>query len=90
MYHAILDGYGNASIPLETFLSDSQYMDHDQDFTYGPDFTVSDMKVSAYHSHCCSALEMLHISKPIQATMTSEISAHCKSALLQSNENNEC
>ena len=59
MYNAILDGYGNASIPLETFLSDSQYMDHDQDFTYGPDFTVSDMKVSALHAQLCNVLEVI-------------------------------
>ncbi len=44
-YSQILNGYGNASIPLETFVSDSQYMDHDQDFTFGDKFPMSDMKV---------------------------------------------
>lgn len=44
-YSQILNGYGNASIPLETFVSDSQYMDHDQDFTLGDKFPMSEMKV---------------------------------------------
>jgi len=44
-YNQILNGYGNASIPLETFVSDSQYMDHDQDFTLGDKFALSDMIV---------------------------------------------
>ena len=45
-YQQILNGYGNASIPLETFVSDSQYMNHDEDFTLGDKFPLSDMKVS--------------------------------------------
>ena len=44
-YGQILNGYGNASIPLETFVSDSQYMDHDQDFTLGYQFPLAQMKV---------------------------------------------
>lgn len=46
-YYQILDGYGNASIPLETFVSDSQYMDHDQDFTLGDKFPMAQMKVTS-------------------------------------------
>ena len=45
-YGQILNGYGNASIPLETFVSDSQYMDHDQDFTLGYTFPQAQMKAS--------------------------------------------
>ena len=45
-YGQILNGYGNASIPLETFVSDSQYMDHDQDFTFGYTFPRDQMKAS--------------------------------------------
>lgn len=45
-YSQILNGYGNASIPLETFVSDSQYMNHDEDFTLGEKFPLSEMKVS--------------------------------------------
>ena len=45
-YGQILNGYGNASIPLETFVSDSQYMDHDQDFTFGYTFPREQMKAS--------------------------------------------
>lgn len=44
-YYQILDGYDNASIPLETFVSDSQYMDYDQDFTLGSKFQLKDMVV---------------------------------------------
>ncbi|EIE21337.1 hypothetical protein COCSUDRAFT_56560 [Coccomyxa subellipsoidea C-169] len=43
-YHQILNGYGKASIPLETFVSDSQYMNHDEDFTLGDKFPLADMK----------------------------------------------
>ncbi|EIE19743.1 hypothetical protein COCSUDRAFT_31111 [Coccomyxa subellipsoidea C-169] len=43
-YHQILNGYGNASIPLETFVSDSQYMNHDEDFTLGDKFPLAEMK----------------------------------------------
>ena len=44
-YYQILEGYANASIPLDTFVSDSQYMDHDQDFTLGATFNLSEMQV---------------------------------------------
>ena len=47
-YYQILDGYDNASIPLETFVSDSQYMDYDQDFTLGSKFALKEMVVRAY------------------------------------------
>ncbi|KAK9822226.1 hypothetical protein WJX81_001471 [Elliptochloris bilobata] len=43
-YYQILEGYANASIPLDTFVSDSQYMDHDQDFTLGATFPMDQMK----------------------------------------------
>ena len=44
-YYQILEGYANASIPLDTFVSDSQYMDHDQEFTLGSTFNMSEMQV---------------------------------------------
>ena len=47
-YYQILDGYDNASIPLETFVSDSQYMDYDQDFTLGSKFALKEMVVRAF------------------------------------------
>ena len=34
----MVDSYAYFKIPLETFVTDSQYMDHDQDFTISPDF----------------------------------------------------
>lgn len=34
----VVDSYAYFKIPLETFVTDSQYMDHDQDFTISPDF----------------------------------------------------
>ena len=51
-YQTIVDGYTNAGIPLETFVSDSQYMDHDQDFTLGAKFPLADMQafVAGLHS----------------------------------------
>ena len=33
-----MQSYAYFKIPLETFVTDSQYMDHDQDFTISPDF----------------------------------------------------
>lgn len=44
------DGYASAGIPLETFVSDSQYMDRDQDFMLGDNFTAKDMQVPPSHS----------------------------------------
>ena len=44
-YYQILEGYANASIPLDTFVSDSQYMDHDQEFTLGYTFSLGEMQV---------------------------------------------
>ena len=34
----MVQSYEYFKIPLETFVTDSQYMDHDQDFTISPDF----------------------------------------------------
>ena len=34
----VVQSYEYFKIPLETFVTDSQYMDHDQDFTISPDF----------------------------------------------------
>ena len=45
----VVDGYASAGIPLETFVSDSQYMDRDQDFTLGDNFTARDMQVHPSH-----------------------------------------
>jgi len=39
-----VDGYRAAGIPLETFVSDSQYMRADQDFTLGAAFPPADMR----------------------------------------------
>ena len=51
-YQGIVDGYAGAGIPLETFVSDSQYMDHDQDFTLGAKFPPGEMQafVAGLHS----------------------------------------
>ncbi len=43
----MVDSYAYAKIPLETFVTDSQYMNHDQDFTLGVEFNVSSFQV-----HC--------------------------------------
>eukprot|EP00884_Botryococcus_braunii_P003098 jgi/Botrbrau1/1278/Bobra.0163s0061.1 len=40
----IVDSYRYANIPLETFVSDSQYMDGDQDFTLSPSYPLPAMK----------------------------------------------
>ena len=41
----MVDSYAYAKIPLETFVTDSQYMLHDQDFTLGEEFPVSMFQV---------------------------------------------
>lgn len=53
---AAVQGYRDAAIPLETFVSDSQYMDEDQGFTFGKEgdrFAESKMKafVDDLHAH---------------------------------------
>ena len=50
-YQTIVDGYTNAGIPLETFVSDSQYMDYDQDFTLGAKFPLADMQAFVARLH---------------------------------------
>ena len=40
----IVESYASAGIPLETFVSDSQYMDEDRIFTWGKDFSRSEMR----------------------------------------------
>lgn len=42
----IVDSYRYANIPLETFVSDSQYMDGDQDFTLSASYPLPAMKVA--------------------------------------------
>ena len=51
-YQSIVDGYAGAGIPLETFVSDSQYMDLNQDFTLGATFALGEMQafVAGLHS----------------------------------------
>ena len=53
----VVQSYEYFKIPLETFVTDSQYMDHDQDFTISPDFEP--FGVSGFHSYqrldaCCA------------------------------------
>jgi len=43
-YGTIVDGYRSAGIPLGTFVSDSQYMRADQDFTLGAAFPPAGMQ----------------------------------------------
>ena len=50
-YQSIVDGYAGAGIPLETFVSDSQYMDHDQDFTLGATFPLGEMQAFVARLH---------------------------------------
>ena len=50
-YQSIVDGYAGAGIPLETFVSDSQYMDHDQDFTLGAAFPLAEMQAFVARLH---------------------------------------
>ena len=45
----VLDSYAYFQIPLETFVTDSQYMDHDQDFTMSPDFEPFDVNFPSKH-----------------------------------------
>ena len=44
----VVDSYAYAQIPLETFVTDSQYMNHDQDFTLGVEFNVSSFQARAW------------------------------------------
>jgi hypothetical protein len=39
-----VQSYAYEKIPLETFVTDSQYMNHDQDFTFSTDYTASEMQ----------------------------------------------
>lgn len=43
----VVTNYTAANIPLETFVTDSQYMDSDQDFTLSPTYSLPDFQVSA-------------------------------------------
>ena len=46
--NTVVDSYAYAKIPLETFVTDSQYMLHDQDFTLGEEFPVGTFQVRTY------------------------------------------
>jgi len=46
----VVGGYQYAGIPLETLVTDSQYMDKDQDFTFSPDFSLPSMQARPYVS----------------------------------------
>ena len=46
----MVGGYQYAGIPLETLVTDSQYMDKDQDFTFSPDFSLPSMQARPYVS----------------------------------------
>ena len=56
----MLDNYAAAGIPLETFVADSQYMDSQQDFTLGGNFTQSELSV------CLSAPRSPSAPSPVQ------------------------
>ncbi|KAK9915638.1 hypothetical protein WJX75_001864 [Coccomyxa subellipsoidea] len=40
----VVESYMQAQIPLETFVTDSQYMDKDQDFTFSADYALDDFQ----------------------------------------------
>ena len=48
----VVESYMKARIPLETFVTDSQYMDKDQDFTFSADYAVDDFQVYPSFLHC--------------------------------------
>ena len=45
-----MQSYAYFKIPLETFVTDSQYMDHDQDFTISPDFEPFGVRPPPHHA----------------------------------------
>jgi hypothetical protein len=47
----VVESYMQAQIPLETFVTDSQYMDKDQDFTFSADYAVDDFQVASQTQH---------------------------------------
>ncbi|KAK9831002.1 hypothetical protein WJX81_007621 [Elliptochloris bilobata] len=47
----VVDGYVYAGIPLETLVTDSQYMDKDQDFTFSKDFPEESMQALVGRMH---------------------------------------
>ena len=48
----VVESYMQARIPLETFVTDSQYMDKDQDFTFSADYAVEDFQVCPSFCAC--------------------------------------
>ena len=50
-FETAVSGYANASLPLETFVADSQYMDNDQDFTLGEKFPADRMRAFTSRLH---------------------------------------
>ena len=55
-YTYVISQYAQANIPLETFVADSQYMDRDQIWTLGSNFSVSEVRVRL---PCCQRAGML-------------------------------
>ena len=54
-YTYVISQYAQANIPLETFVADSQYMNQDQIWTLGSNFSVSDVKVCMLSLSTCTA-----------------------------------
>lgn len=67
----VVQSYAYFKIPLETFVTDSQYMDHDQGFTISPDFEpfgVSAPLLGRWHSQMCVNLLHRHSSLWLKAS----------------------
>ena len=53
----VIQGYRDAQIPLDTFVSDSQYMQADQDFTLSTGYPLHELQVHA-RSACPSIISL--------------------------------
>ena len=60
-YTYVIQQYAQANIPLETFVADSQYMDRDQIWTLGSNFSTSEVKVCS----SCSTWSSTHGSSAL-------------------------